>query len=179
MEVSPEMGRIGQAMPSQSMSSKASQKPGMANPMNTMTVEILSKAPPRHQAAATPMGTAMSRVRIMEATFMPKVRGSRSLILSQTGRWSPGHGLAEIELHQPFQPAHVLHVQGLVQAVELFELKPRLHARLGIERGLQVRGRPRGQVDDPEADDRDPQKDHAHPQQLYQNFLEDLAHRFS
>ena len=35
------------------------------------------------------MGMVMASVRMSEATFMPKVSGRRSTILSQTGRWSP------------------------------------------------------------------------------------------
>jgi len=83
------MGSTGQAMPSQSMSRSASQNPGMAKPMNTSTVMARSNGPFCFQAESTPMGTARSRVRAREATFMPKVSGRRSSILSQTGRLSP------------------------------------------------------------------------------------------
>ncbi len=46
MEVRPEMGNTAQWMPKSSMSSKASQNPGTAKPMNTKTVAARSNKPP-------------------------------------------------------------------------------------------------------------------------------------
>ncbi len=87
-EVRPEMGSHCRWMPNSSISSRASQKPGMAKPMNTSTVMALSNSLPCQWADATPMGMAHSRVSTSEATFMPTVSGRRSLILSHTGRGS-------------------------------------------------------------------------------------------
>ena len=60
---------------------------------------------------------------------MPKVSGSRSLILSHTGRWSPDMDCPKSSLYEAFQPTGVLNMEWLVEAVELFELRTGLTCR--------------------------------------------------
>ena len=87
-DVRPEIGSHWCSSPKCSMSSNASQKPGMAKPRKTRTVIPRSKNDPCFQAESTPTGMATSSVSKSEAMFIPMVRGSRSPIFSMTGRAS-------------------------------------------------------------------------------------------
>ena len=81
-----------------------------------------------------------------------------------------GEGAAEVQVGQPGEPVPVLHHQGLVQAVELPQALLGLQGGLGIHGGLHVGGGARGQVNDHERNQGDPQEHGDHQTQTFQDI---------
>ncbi len=79
------MGSQPSWAPKSDIRSSASQKSGVAKPMNTKSVVTLSKLEPWRTADMTPMGTATARMMSISTMFSIRVTGSRSPILVSTG----------------------------------------------------------------------------------------------
>ena len=80
------MGSQPSCTPKRIISSRASQKSGVAKPRKTKIVVTLSKGEYCRVADSTPMGTARARMISISTTLSSSVMGSRSLILVSTGR---------------------------------------------------------------------------------------------
>ncbi len=80
------MGSHPRWTPKNIMARSASQKVGMAKPTNTNTVVNLSKKLPALAADNAPSGMATQMMISRERTLSRMVMGSRSAILSSTGR---------------------------------------------------------------------------------------------
>ncbi len=109
----PEMGSHPSRTPRRSMQMSASQKLGTEKPMNTNTVMARSRMLPRLTAEITPSGMATRKMRIMEEMLMEMVMGSRSLILSHTGRASDEMELPKSSLARLFIQRKYWTVSGL------------------------------------------------------------------
>jgi len=74
-----------------------------------------------------------------------------------------GEGLSEVEADEFAEPVDILDGHGAIQSVEFFESGAGFGGGQGIEGGLHVGGRARGQMDDGETDDGDAEENAGNP----------------
>ena len=167
-EWSPEMGSQSSFTPKRYMSSRASQKEGMANPRKTKTVSPLSRRVFRRTAARMPMGTARPNSMTRAMILSDRVTGIRSLILSMTGRLSGAKERPKSSCAIALEPEAVLDVERLVETVELPQPLAGLGGDLGAHGGLHLHRLAGGQVDHREGDQGDPEQEREEHQNSFQ-----------
>ena len=172
------MGSHPSCTPNRIIRSRASQKSGVAKPTNTNSVVTLSNsrilAGGRQHADGHREGD--------DDDQLDDVQEQRDgQPLADLGQHGPAVGLerlAEVQAHDPAEPVPVLHVQRLVEAVELADLLDDLLGELPAQILLAARHRLAGrQVDHDERDEGDAEQQRDGEQQPAEREEEHLAGR--